>query len=397
MKKNRICIVLLAAVLLVLALSSCDQPSVTSAEVNEKGELVLTYDNGTVEIVENYKGIVDVSLDENGHLILKYSDGSTEDKGIQTIPAVTVTFVDHDGTVLATEKTYRGLGVEAPASPEREDYVFAGWDKSFDAVTADMTVTATYTPLPTYTVTFKNGDTVLKTETVVSGKDATPPAETPKKDGFKFKGWSGDYTNVTQNLEITAIFEEKGTYTVTFVDYSGRYLGEQKTKEGGSVTAPVTPTRDGYTFRGWSSSLSNITQSKTVTAQYNLISAANVFDIAYKVSGDTVTVTLSLAGNVSLAGFEGTLSFEGMTATAVTGNSANVLANLKQDGTVSVAYTSATNVTRGETVLTVTLTKAQNASNGKATLTLKDCFDQNFDAVDYKIIGENMKLEGEAQ
>ncbi len=395
MKKIRICLVLLAVFLLLLSLASCGQPSVASAEVNDKGELVLTYDNGKTEVVENYKGIVDASLDENGHLILEYSDGSTEDKGIQTIPAVTVTFADHDGTVLSTEKTYRGLGVEAPASPKREDYVFAGWDKTFNAVSSDMTVTATYTPLPTYTVVFKDADgNVFKTETVVSGKDATPPTD-PTKNDHKFTGWNGDYTNVTQNLEIIANFVPKGFVEVTFVDYNGLYLGKAQTKEGGSVTAPVTPTRDGYTFKGWSSSLSNITANKTVTAQYNLISAANVFDIAYKVSGNTVTVTLSLAGNVCLAGFEGSLSFEGMTATAVTANSANVLANLKSDGTVSVAYTSATNVTKGETVLTVALTK--NAANGKATLTLKDCFDQNFDAVAYKIIGENMKLEGEAQ
>ena len=118
--------------------------------------------------------------------------------------------------------------------------------------------------------------------------------------------------------------------------------------------------------------------------------AANVFDIGYKVSGNTVTLTLSLAGNVSLAGFEGSLAFEGMTATAVTGNSANVLANLKNDGTVSIAYTSATNVTKGETVLTVTLTKTANS--GTADLTLTECFNQNFEDVSYKIIGESLKL-----
>ena len=83
--------------------------------------------------------------------------------------------------------------------------------------------------------------------------------------------------------------------------------------------------------------------------------------------------------------------FTGMTATEVAGNSANVLANLKSDGTVSIAYTSATDVTRGETVLTVILTKT--ADNGIADLTLIECFNQSFEDVSYKIVGESLKLK----
>ncbi|MBO5755536.1 MAG: InlB B-repeat-containing protein [Clostridia bacterium] len=397
MRKIRGCFLVLALILFVFALTACHAPTVVSAAVNERGELVLTYDDGSTEIVEGYKALADAEVDENGHLILTYTDGTVEDKGYQTIPSFTVTFVDHDGTVLSAIKTYRGLGVEAPASPEREDYTFVGWDKSFDSIMEDTTVTATYTPLPTYIVSFLDYDgTVLKTETVVLGKSATPPSD-PTRDGYSFTGWLGDYIEIAQNTEVRAEYVEKGTCTVTFLDYNGLTLGTAKVKEGGTVTAPVAPTREGYTFKGWSSSLSGIMTNKTVTAQYTLVKADNVFDLAYKVSGQTVTVTLSLAGDVCLAGFEGTLSFEGMTATTVTGNSANVLANLKSDGTVSIAYTSATNVTRGETVLTVVLTKTQNASTGQASLALTDCFDQNFDIVAYKIIGENMKLEGEAQ
>ena len=53
----------------------------------------------------------------------------------------------------------------------------------------------------------------------------------------------------------------------------------------------------------------------------------------------------------------------GMTATVATGNSNNVLAYLKDNGTISLAYTSATNVTTEETVVTITLTKI--ADEGK--------------------------------
>lgn len=397
---KKLALIFLALIMVAFMLVACNTavPDITGAAVNESGELVLTFSDGTTRTVKEVNGIkqndpgdATFSFDENKNLVLTYPDGTTVSLGKDALKEYTVTFVDHDGTSLATEKTYAGLGVTAPADPQREDYVFAGWDKTFASVTADMTVTATYTAKATYTVTFKDHNgTVLKTETVVSGKDATPPAD-PVRADYNFAGWQGSYTGVTQDVEIVATYTEKGSYTVTFVDYNGLSLGTATVKEGGTATAPVTPTRDGYTFKGWSSSLSNIAANKTVTAEYTLVSAANVFDIAYKLSGDTVTLTLSLAGDVSLAGFEGSLAFTGMTATEVAGNSANVLTNLKSDGTVSIAYTSATDVTRGETVLTVILTKT--ADNGIADLTLIECFNQSFEDVSYKIVGESLKLK----
>lgn len=56
----------------------------------------------------------------------------------------TVTFEDWDGTVLKTEQVVAGEVATAPENPAREDCAFAGWDKSFDCVEDDMTVTAIY-------------------------------------------------------------------------------------------------------------------------------------------------------------------------------------------------------------------------------------------------------------
>lgn len=373
-------------------LVACGDATVTKAELNDNGKLVLTYSDGSKQTVDSFKTIVKAELDADMHLIVTYSDGTTEDQGYAGPATCTVTFVDHDGTVLATRKTYAGLGVEAPADPLREDHVFAGWDKDVTKITADTTVTATYDAAPSYTVMFVDHDgTILKSETVISGKDATPPAD-PTRADYKFAGWEGSYTAVTENVEIKATYTPKGSYQVTFTDYNGLVLDTVNVKEGATASTSKTPTREGYTFRGWSSSLSNITDNKTVVAEYTLVAADNVFDIAYKISGKNVTLTLSLAGNVSLAGFEGTLSFSGVTATAVIANSANALANLRGDGTVSFAYTSATNVTKGETVLTVTL-NASDAGAATADLSLAECFDQSFEDVSYKIIGESIKLK----
>ena len=67
---------------------------------------------------------------------------------------------------------------------------------------------------PTYTVTWKNGDTVLETDTDVA-KDATPEynGATPTKafDGkyyYDFKGWTPEITAVTGDATYTAVFEK---------------------------------------------------------------------------------------------------------------------------------------------------------------------------------------------
>ncbi len=71
------------------------------------------------------------------------------------VETFTVTFVDYDGTILKTETVESGKSATAPASPTREGYAFSGWDKSFENVTSNLTVTALYEKVyaePTFVV-----------------------------------------------------------------------------------------------------------------------------------------------------------------------------------------------------------------------------------------------------
>ncbi len=61
-----------------------------------------------------------------------------------TINTYTVTFVDWDGELLSTQTVEHGSGAVAPDDPEREGYVFIGWDIEFDNVTSDLVITAMY-------------------------------------------------------------------------------------------------------------------------------------------------------------------------------------------------------------------------------------------------------------
>ena len=58
------------------------------------------------------------------------------------INTYTVRFVDEDGTVYDTQTVEHGKAATAIDDPIKEGMVFAGWDKSFDNVTGDLTITA---------------------------------------------------------------------------------------------------------------------------------------------------------------------------------------------------------------------------------------------------------------
>ena len=60
----------------------------------------------------------------------------------------TVTFLDKDGNPIGEAQTVEeGSAAVAPEAPEQEGFFFTGWDRAFDNVTEDMTVTAQYIDL----------------------------------------------------------------------------------------------------------------------------------------------------------------------------------------------------------------------------------------------------------
>lgn len=106
--------------------------------------IVKAYING----VDGMK-VVNAYINENMELILEMSNGQTINAGNTGSGGVaaamfTVTFKDYDGSVLKAETVERGKAATAPMVPPRDGYVFIGWDKAFDNVTSDITVTAQY-------------------------------------------------------------------------------------------------------------------------------------------------------------------------------------------------------------------------------------------------------------
>ena len=205
------------------------------------------------------------------------------------VKTYTVTFVDWDGTVLKTETVEEGKSATAPADPTREGYTFTGWDKAFDNVTSDLTVTATYENIPLYRITVRaSAGGQVSTSAIMAAKGESVTVTATPFEGYTLKSITiagidvtaqvdgnnqHTFTMPAESVEIVVVFEEipATTYTVTFVDWDGTVLKTETVEEGKAATAPDAPTREGYNFTGWDVAFDSVTSDLTVTAQYELI------------------------------------------------------------------------------------------------------------------------------
>ena len=152
------------------------------------------------------------------------------------------------------------------------DTVSPGWTIFGAAMALDEEI------IPTFTVTFVDyDDSVIDTQVVEQGEDAVAPAD-PVREGYEFIGWDTDFTNVTEDLTVKALYEIK-TYTVEFVDWDGTEIEIQIVEHGSDAVAPADPVREGYDFIGWDTDFTNVTGDLTVTAEYELITFMVTFDV----------------------------------------------------------------------------------------------------------------------
>ena len=163
---------------------------------------------------------------------------------------------DTEYKVYATYHVRGGATVEKPVTPAVKGYT-GRWDvadAALNAVTNDLDVFGEYT-INEYTVIFYNYDhTQLKTEKVLYGGDATPPAADPVRNGYGFTGWNVDFTNVERDLEVTAEFEPN-LYSIRVYDgnnpdnpNASRIVDNVRFD---SYIILDTPVYSGYKFAGW--------------------------------------------------------------------------------------------------------------------------------------------------
>ena len=197
----------------------------------------------------------------------------------------TVTFTA-DGNTYKTVSVLENTKVTKPSNPTKSGYKFIEWqldNQAFDfntKITSNITLTAKFEKVTSYTVTFNSdGGSSVTSQQVEVGKKATKPADPTKKD-YAFDKWTlngqaYDF-NSAVNSDITLKATWKRKYTVTFDKNNGTSNDTQTVVEGNTVTRPADPTKDRYTFDEWLYNNQTfdfstpITKDITLTARYHL-------------------------------------------------------------------------------------------------------------------------------
>ncbi len=135
-------------------------------------------------------------------------------------------------------------------APTKEGYTFSGWSAIPETMPAhDVTVTGTFSK-GQYKLTYMVDGQVYKTINYDYG-DAITPEPAPEKEGYTFSGWSEiPATMPAHDVTVTGTFAIN-TYKLTYMVDDEVYKTFD-VKYGDPITPEAAPTKEGYTFSGWS-------------------------------------------------------------------------------------------------------------------------------------------------
>lgn len=224
-----------------------------------------------------------------------------------------------DGAEYKKYEVEYGAAITPEAAPTKEGYTFSGWSEIPATMPAkDLTVTGSFT-INKYKLIYKVDGAEYKKYEIEYGAKITPePA--PTKEGYSFSGWSTiPETMPANDVTITGTFS-KGAYKLTYM-VDGAVYKTVSYNYGDAITPEPAPTKEGYTFSGWSDI------PKTMPAKDVIITGSFTKNeeqqddpqteitkeyVVYEIEGGTVSVTQSDNANGKVK-IEGSVMINGKT------------------------------------------------------------------------------------
>ena len=280
LKTMLVCIVLLIG---LVTLFACNKSDVADKDGQTKVIVKIQDEDGSI-YKENvvFSDLFTLSLQKEGYTGRLYRDADflkplTKDSKVKngdtvyvkwTINKYTLTFMDGETVLKTFPNVKHGSAVTPPEVPKKDGKTFKGWDnKAYNNVTSDLTINAVY-DVNTFTVTFKDGEKVLETQTVEYEAAATAPdtARLSPPEGMHFAKWDKDFSKVTEDIEVSAVYE-LNEYTVTFKN-GETTLKTEMVKHGFAATQPNVYDTATKKFVGWDKSFDNVTSDLIVNAKF---------------------------------------------------------------------------------------------------------------------------------
>lgn len=279
LKTMLVCIVLLIG---LVTLFACNKNDVADKDGQTKVIVKIQDEDGSI-YKENvvFSDLFTLSLQKEGYTGRLYRDTDflkplTKDSKVKngdtvyvkwTINKYTVTFMDGETVLKAYTNVQHGDTVTAPEVPKKDGKTFSKWDKGFSKVTSDLTINAVY-DVDTFTVTFKDGEKVLETQKVEYEAAATAPdtARLSPPEGMHFAKWDKNFSKVTEDIEVSAVYE-LNEYTVIFKN-GETTLKTEMVEHGSAATPPNVFDTATKKFVGWDKPFDNVTSDLIVNAKF---------------------------------------------------------------------------------------------------------------------------------
>ena len=202
--------------------------------------------------------------------------------------------VDEDTTT--TSYDYNSI-IEKPAIPEKEGYIFVGWNTEipYTMPAEDVTIEAEFAIDEFRFTTIVEG--VITEETYKFGEEVKAPKE-PTREGYAFNGWSIEIPKTMPAKDLVVEAEwEVNQYTVTFIADKDT-VQTDKYDFGANVEEISIGDKEGYTFVGWDAKVPSQMPAEDLT--FHAVWEAKKYNFVYEIEGEVFTYEYSFGDTIKL-------------------------------------------------------------------------------------------------
>lgn len=195
-----------------------------------------------------------------------------------------------DGEVYKTEEVVETTPLIPEEEPTKEGYSFSGWSEIPETMPAhDVTIIGTFS-INSYKLIYLVDGIEYKSYEIEYGATITPEAVPADREGYTFSGWSEiPETMPAHDVTVTGTFSINSYKLIYMVD--GEEYKSYEVEYGATITPEAEPTKEGYTFSGWSEIPETMpAHDVTVTGTFTLDTGIN--QIMSDENGDAMIFTI---------------------------------------------------------------------------------------------------------